>query len=223
MTRWRDLLPAAPAGTFWGSLPAADREALAAAGAVRRLVRGTVLSREGQRSGRVWVILSGQVQVSLDDPAGHRTLLSVRRPGDVIGELSAVDGRPASATTVLAEDGTVLVLTAARFAAVCQERPALCWLLLTGVVGRFRASVEGRGRLRADVRDRVVLALIDAAGDATGPVVLRTTQQQLADSVSASLVSVTRALDELRAAGAVTTGRGRIGIPDVARLRSLAP
>jgi len=51
-------------------------------------------------------------------------------------------------------------------------------------------------------------------------VVLRLTQQSLADMVPASLVSVTRALEELRRFGALATGRGRI-IIDVDLLRAL--
>jgi hypothetical protein len=49
------------------------------------------------------------------------------------------------------------------------------------------------------------------------------TQQRLADLVSAALISITRALDDLRELGAIRTNRGRIEIPDPAALRALLP
>lgn len=221
MTPWRDPLPDPTTGTFWAALTEPDRRHLAEAGAVRRAPRGTVLSREGHRSDRVWVVLTGRIEVFRDDLAGHRTALSVCRPGDVIGEMSALDGRPASATTAALEDAAALTVPVGRFAAACRERPGVSWPVLLGVVRRLRAADDKRVRQRSDVRDRVVLALLDLAGTGPGPVVLRLTQQHLADLVSAALISVTRSLDELREAGVVVTGRGRIEIPNPAQLRSL--
>ncbi len=49
------------------------------------------------------------------------------------------------------------------------------------------------------------------------------TRQDLADLVSAALISVTRALDELRTLGAISTTRGRIEIRDPAALRAQLP
>jgi CRP/FNR family transcriptional regulator, cyclic AMP receptor protein len=223
MTQWRDPLPDASPSTFWGLLEAADRRAVIAAGAVRDVPRGTALSTEGHRPDQVWVLLSGRVEVSRDDPAGHRTVLAIRASGDVIGELSAIDGRPMSATSVATEDGSALVLSADRFAAVCRQRPTVGRVVTTAVMHRLRASDDGRVRQRADVRDRTVLALLDLAGPGAGLVVIPMTQQQLADLVSAALVSVTRTLDELRDLGAISTGRGRIEIRDRARLRASLP
>jgi len=223
MTRWRDPLPQAPAGSFWASLDTADRRALAEAGTLRRLSRGTVLIREGQLAEQVWMLLTGQVEVFRDTPTGRRTTLSIHRAGDVIAEVSAIDGGPSRATARALENGSALVLPAARFSAICQQRPSLGWLVTTALMHRLRVSEEKRVRQRVEVRDRTVLALLDLAAPSTGPATVRITQQALADLVSASLVSVTRALEELRQVGAVATRRGRIDILDVGRLRAQLP
>lgn len=223
MTRWPDPLPDAEPGTLWHRLDDADREALRQAGAIRAMPRGTQLSTEGSRPDQVWLLLSGRVEVSRDDSAGHRTVLAVRRAGDVIGELSALDGLAMSATAVATQPGSALVLPADRFAALCRQRPTLARAVTTNVMRRLRDSDEGRIRLRADVRDRTVLALLDLAGVAPAPVVVRVTQQRLADLVAAALVSVTRALDELRDLDAIETHRGSIRIPDPEVLRGLLP
>jgi CRP/FNR family cyclic AMP-dependent transcriptional regulator len=223
MTPWRDPLPDARPGTFWGLLDDADRQALATAGTVRAVPRGTQLSTEGNPPGQVWVLLAGRVEVFRDDPAGHRTVLAIRATGDVIGELSAIDGLLMSATSVVTQPGSALVLAADRFAALWRQRQTLARAVTTAVVRRLRDSDDGRIRQRADVRDRTVLALLDLAGPGTRPVVLRMTQQALADLVSAALISVTRTLDDLRELGAISTTRGRIDILDPAGLRAQLP
>jgi hypothetical protein len=85
---WRDPLPAALATTFWGRLGVRDREILFGAGSVRPLRRGATLCREGQHPGRVWVIYSGRAEVLRHGAAGHRTVLAVRGPGDILGDSS---------------------------------------------------------------------------------------------------------------------------------------
>lgn len=225
--QWRDPLPQAAAATFWGSLDSEDRQALDVTGEVRRFVPGAVLCRQGNGPGQVFLVYTGRVEVFLDDQMGHRTVLTRRGPGDIIGELSAIDLGPTSATVSAIDSTTSLVVPAGRFAALCQSRPRIAWLLLRNTVARLRDSDVHRGQYRADVRRRTVMRLLELAEtdtqdhEASRRVSLRLTQQDLADMVSASLVSVTRALEDLRRLGAVSTGRGQIHV-DVDLLRALS-
>jgi CRP/FNR family cyclic AMP-dependent transcriptional regulator len=163
------------------------------------------------------------VEVFRDDPTGHRTVLAIRSAGDLIGELSAIDGHLMSATSAALEDVSALVVPADRFSTLWRQRPTLARAVTTAVMHRLRASDDGHVRQRADVRHRTTLALLDLAGLGAGPASVRITQQGLADLVSAALISVTRALDELRNSGHVVTTRGRIAIPEPARLQPLLP
>jgi CRP/FNR family transcriptional regulator, cyclic AMP receptor protein len=224
---WRDPLAGALPSTFWGSLPAADRAALTAAGTVLRFPPDHRLCRQDLDTGRVFLIFTGEVEVFRDDHAGQRTVLARRGPGDIIGELAAVDRAPASATVVTMTGTVALVITVRRFVEVCKARPELTWLVLQSAVTRLRASDTHRTRLRSDVRTRTIMILLDLAEsqapDASPetPVTLRVSQQDLADMVSASLVSVTRVLEELRGLGAASTGRRRI-VVRLDLLRALA-
>ncbi|HSV64694.1 MAG TPA: Crp/Fnr family transcriptional regulator [Mycobacteriales bacterium] len=222
--RWRDPLPQA-AATFWGSLAAADRLALYATGTVRSFARGWLLCREGHEPAGVFVIYSGGVEVYRDDPAGHRTVLARRGPGDLIGEISAVDGRTMSATVSVIEPTAALVVAPSRFADLCRSRPQIAWLVLESAVARLRDSDTHRAGHRTDIRQRTIRSLLELAErDPVArdqPVVLRLTQQDLADAVPAALVSVTRVLEELRHDGAISTGRGRIVVHDIDALRRL--
>lgn len=224
--QWRDPLPNAAGVTFWGSLGAEDRRVLDTAGEVRRCVRGTVLCQQGHEPAHVLVIYIGRAEVFLDDPVGYRTVLARRGPGDIIGEMSAIDQGPMSATVSALDSTTLLAIAASRFAALCQTRPQIAWLLLKNTVSRLRDSDAHRSQYRADVRRRTIMCLLrlaqhDAQDRPGGQVAdLRLTQQDLADMVSASLVSVTRVLEELRRSGALSTGRGQV-LVDVGQLQAV--
>ena len=64
----------------------------------RRYRRGTTVFHEGGGSDEVVVVLSGRVKVSTVTGDGKEVVLAFRGPGDLLGELSAIDGEPRSAT-----------------------------------------------------------------------------------------------------------------------------
>ncbi|MGH3624848.1 MAG: Crp/Fnr family transcriptional regulator [Sciscionella sp.] len=215
---WRDPLPDADPTTFWGSLEAVDRAALHVAGRTRAFPGRTVLCRQDDEATRVFVIYAGLVEVSRTDANGYKTVLARRGPGHVIGDMSAIDSGPVSATAQLLAPAEALVIPATRFVDLCRHQPRIAWLMLTTAVARLRDSDIHRIQHRFDVRRRTGARLLQLAeAESTGyrqgqPVVLRLTQQELADIVPASLVAVTRILEELRALGALSTSRGRIQV-----------
>jgi CRP/FNR family cyclic AMP-dependent transcriptional regulator len=91
-----------------------DAEWLVRVGEVRRIATGSVLIREGERLASVYVVIDGWLTVTV---AGGIKLARVGG-GDILGELSLVDSRPASATVTA--DGRVALLEIPK--AVLQER-----------------------------------------------------------------------------------------------------
>ncbi|HEY0410694.1 MAG TPA: cyclic nucleotide-binding domain-containing protein, partial [Candidatus Dormibacteraeota bacterium] len=89
---------ASPATDFLSRLTDGDREALTSLGHRRRYRRGATLFSEGDQSTHVAVILSGQVRVSYMTDSGREIYFASKDAGDLLGELSAIDGRPRSAT-----------------------------------------------------------------------------------------------------------------------------
>jgi CRP/FNR family cyclic AMP-dependent transcriptional regulator len=90
------------------SAPTESGELLAGAlrGEGRRVQfrRGQALFTEGDLAERVFVIERGWVMISSIAPGGREIVLGVRGPGDVIGDLSALDGAPRSATALAIGD-----------------------------------------------------------------------------------------------------------------------
>lgn len=90
--------------------PLTDEEARALAGVIhRRAVEpGDVLVNEGERSGRVFFIESGRVEVLKRGRGGEEHVIATLGPGDELGELALVDDAPRSATVRAVDAGQVL-------------------------------------------------------------------------------------------------------------------
>jgi CRP-like cAMP-binding protein len=67
----------------------------------RHFGRGSIIFREDDQGQTLYMVKSGAVRIFANTPDGHETtLILCSQPGDVFGELAAVDGRPRSATAV---------------------------------------------------------------------------------------------------------------------------
>ncbi|WP_285506426.1 Crp/Fnr family transcriptional regulator [Actinokineospora sp. NBRC 105648] len=213
--------------TFWELLDDAQRAAVTAAGTVRRFGKGTVIIREGDRGGWVLVLTRGRVKVVAAGPGGHQAVLSVRGPGDMLGEMAALDDRPRSATVTAIEPVTGLVIPPDRLTRLLTEHQSINAVFLRIVTGRLRYANERRlEHGDAGTAQRLASLLVDLYTrycDTDGETLtLRMSQSELAGLISASREAVTRALRTLREEGVVSTGRQRLVVHDIAALRRAA-
>jgi CRP-like cAMP-binding protein len=94
-----------------------------------RFFQGDILFREGEPGNSLFVVLEGQIMVSLQ--AGDRAVeLSREGPGAILGEMALIDPGPRSATATALTAGTTLGLSAAELGALQSEDPALASALL---------------------------------------------------------------------------------------------
>ncbi len=94
----RPVLASLAAIPFFGGLEPAALERLAAAMRARRFRRGEVIFHIGDPGDALFVIVSGEVKISLPSETGDEAILATLRPGDVFGELALLDGAPRSAS-----------------------------------------------------------------------------------------------------------------------------
>jgi CRP/FNR family transcriptional regulator, cyclic AMP receptor protein len=119
-------------------------EVLCRLGTPARFTRGSVLFKEGEVSGKVALILSGAAKASSLTDDGREILFAVLGPGDLIGELSALDGRAHSATATVIEEADVLMIPASDFKAYVEAHPQMALLLLEILSGRLRDADRKR-------------------------------------------------------------------------------
>jgi CRP-like cAMP-binding protein len=94
---------------------------------------GTILTRAGRDGGLMFVILEGQAEVEKDG-----TILGRLGPGDVIGELSLIDGQPRSANVRAVTDLKVLELAQDDFRTLVDSSPKFVQSLLRSLSLRIR-------------------------------------------------------------------------------------
>ncbi|MEU5880617.1 Crp/Fnr family transcriptional regulator [Spirillospora sp. NPDC047279] len=124
-------------GTFWAALPGPGRKALEDAGTSVLIKQGAFLMREHNRSPQVYVLRSGAVEVWVDH-AGERVILDVLGPGDLVGEIEAVDGGTREASVEALTPVQALVLPADRFRTVLNGDPDWVWAVAGVLAERLR-------------------------------------------------------------------------------------
>jgi CRP/FNR family cyclic AMP-dependent transcriptional regulator len=213
-----------PIGPFGQMLSPAERDALVAAARGNRFERGDVLFREGDVTRHAILIESGSVKIVRRRPDGADMILAVRGANDLIGEMAAIDGTPRSASAVAMNRVEGHVVEAPAFEAFVKANSSVAWMLIRSMAERQRDADQRRlVQASASVGHRVAAELVDMAerevgladNDARGFIV---SQSELAEAVGATREAVAKALGDLRACGAVETGRRRLRIVDRAKL-----
>lgn len=218
-----------PRGSLMSSLSGPDREALLRLGSFRRYEPGEALMVEGGLDTVVVLLLEGCVKVTVGAEDGSAVLLAIRAPGDVVGELAVLDGRPRSATVVAARGTSTRVISGTAFRAFLRERPDAAAEMQRFVVGKLRAAIRYRiDAVGGTVPVRMARALdtlVRSYGRPT-PQGLRIdvplSNADLAALAGLSPASVQRALRVLRASGAVATEYRSVVVRDVSLLRAVA-
>jgi CRP/FNR family cyclic AMP-dependent transcriptional regulator len=201
--------------------------ALRGQGISRSFRRGAALFSEGDVADRVFLIEHGWVTLRTATPAGGDVILGLRGPGDVVGELSVLDGEPRTATALAVDDVDAVVVPARLMSAMLGREPELAGELLRLLAGRLRESDRQRREFAMlDSLGRVARRLLELAerfGEPTGDggvrVDLPLSQEQLASWCGCSREATVKALRTLRQVANVTTGRRTITLRDPELLR----
>jgi CRP-like cAMP-binding protein len=226
LTRFSAAPRLAAGEEFWPALKPPDQAALLAAGATRRFARGRALMHDGQSPDIVMLVRSGHVKIVTVTPTGREVVLAIRGAGELVGELSALDARPRSASAIALEDVEALVLSPSSFRGFLAAHPDASMALLGMLARRLRdADAKRAGFSALTTMGRVAERLLELAErfgveeDGGILIKLRLSQEELAGWTGASLESVGRALATMRSVGWIETRRREIRVLDIEALR----
>jgi CRP/FNR family cyclic AMP-dependent transcriptional regulator len=213
---------------FWSALEAPDADALTSAAVLRTFRRGQVLVYEGQRADKVLVLRSGRVKVTSTTANGREVVLAFRGPGELVGELAALDDEPRSASIIAIEPVEALCLPPDQFRRFVTEHPSASLALLRLLCRRLRdADAKRKEFAELTAIGRVAGQLLELTERFGRPVegaiviTLPLSQEELAGTTGASLESVARALQTMRSLKCIETRRREIRILDVEALETL--
>lgn len=182
---------------------------------------GSTIAREGEADRSVIAIKSGQLDVILHAPSGAEMTVGTRGPGQLVGEMAALDGEPRSASIRAATDAELIMMTKDAFLIVLEKNPAMAIDLLIQASLRLRDLTKRHAGRSNSLSSRVATRLVQFT-EGTGSYKLALTQDELASWVDATRESTSKELKTLREAGVVRTARGSITVLDVEALRKLA-
>jgi CRP-like cAMP-binding protein len=186
---------------------------------------GTVVLDFGDPGSDVFIVLEGTVRVVVRTPAGEEFVLGDLGPGELFGEMAAIDGAPRSANVTTLHRSLLCRMPAKAFLEVALGAPPVARRLMHLLVQRVRSLHERILELvTLPVRLRLCADLLRLARPrADGSMVLSPPLQQhiLAARIGARREVVSRELAALGRSGLVESGPRAILMPDPTRLRAL--
>ena len=111
-----------------------QRKALAAAMTLRELAAGEVLVREGDTDDHLYVIASGVLGIIKAAGTENEMTINTVKPGDVVGELSFLDGATRYASLVAMSSSRVLGLSRGDLEGLLDRNPQLVYRVMRAIV-----------------------------------------------------------------------------------------
>jgi CRP-like cAMP-binding protein len=185
----------------------------------RELEPGEAVFEQGDPGDHLFVIQSGEVELTRDGPAGHRVVARLGA-GDFFGELGVVLGRRCGSGAVAVRRTVLLELDRETLEAMCLAQPEIAIRMIRVLVARL---IEAEARLAALGIDDLLRPMVRAivrCGESNGepemhvPVTLR----GLADQAGLSMFEAHRALHQLLDRKLVHMADEGLHVPDVEAL-----
>ena len=177
--------------------------------------RGDRLSREGGPQPWFGLVLSGAVEVSMDDADGRRMIMAAAQPGDTFGEALHYLGGVSEVHICGMEDGRVLLLRGARLHA--PDAPAEALQRFSAMLARRalrmndRIQVLSRPTIRARVMALFALLVRDSGARSF---VLPFGREDMAAYLAVDRSALSRELSKMRREGLVDWEGDRYTLAD---------
>jgi CRP-like cAMP-binding protein len=222
----RPVLDALAAIPFFAGLEPLALDRLAASMRSRRFRRGEVIFHVGDPGDALFVIVSGDVKISLPSDTGEEAILATLGPGAVFGELALLDGAPRSASATAQSATETVVLPRDRFRELIATEAGVRDALLASIAGELRRLTTHVEELHfLDITGRLAARLVRLAQEGgtelrDGGIQLRRnlTQGDLAAMVGCTRQSVNKLLGQFTDDGLIRLEREGIVVTDLERL-----
>ncbi|KOX16485.1 Crp/Fnr family transcriptional regulator [Nocardiopsis sp. NRRL B-16309] len=200
------------------SAPLTSHDVTALASTLRRrtLPRSGVVFGAGNGGSGVWIVRSGQVELSAGSGSG-RVVVQILKPGDVDGDIPLLLGMPMPYTGHALEDVELLELGPEEFERLLASHPAIARRWLSSVAERLNTShMRILGLLGKSLAQQTAQLLLDES-DAD---VVALPQRTLAAMLGVRRPSLNKVLKEFERAGLVRVRYAAIDLLDRSALSS---
>ncbi len=204
--------------------------ALAARARIRQCAPREAIVQQDLPSDGVYVIARGRATVSVASRDGRTVTIRELGPGEIIGEVSLLDGGSPSATVTAITKTELVGIGRASFLELLEQRPRIAIALLPVLASRLRRLTVWADDLAGlPVSARLAKCLLGMAaehGQPVGPSRLRIgqkiSQQDLARRVGVTRESINKHLRRFERAGFIAQESGHVVVTDQAKLEAAA-
>ena len=214
---------------LFGGLSHATLTAIAGAMRPEKFTAGQTMFSRNQDGAGLYLITAGRVKLSVMSHDGREVTLRLAEPGDIIGEIAALDAGPRTADAVAASNVGAHLLSPADLSRLMDAHPAIARSALKLVCSRLRDTTTQLEEIALyPIERRVARFLLSAlhlGGNdmqaADVPLDLKMNQTELAMLLGASRPKVNVALGALEKAKVISR-KGEAIVCHPAALRTFA-
>jgi len=213
---------------LFSSLEAEERAAIAVQARIRTFEAGETVFNLGSPGDHMMAVLSGTIRISVPSPDGKELVLTIIQPGEVFGELAALDGKERSADAIAENACTLAMLYRSDVLSFFQRNPS-AWLKLVEVLcQRLRRTDQAFAEvalLQFPIRlAKMMLRLAEVRTNSTPATAAKIhfSQRELANMVGGARESVNRCLRNWQRRGIVQISEGSIVVLNQDALEDIA-
>lgn len=178
---------------------------------------GQIIYLQGTHPDCFYYLLSGSVRSFISTQAGEERVLTVHRPGDLMGEASFFDKCPRVTSAMALSDSRVILVTQERLSAIFSRHPDLALPMLQYLARTVRMLSTHVGISSLPAEQRIVRYLLAQFSGNQGT--LPCTHEEIGQAVGVSRITVSRILGVFARQGIVRTGYGSLELLDAAALK----
>jgi CRP-like cAMP-binding protein len=189
-----------------------------------RVAAGTAILLNNEDSRHVYGILSGRVRATIFSRGGREVSFRDLGPGDLFGDLAAIDGKPRSATVVALERCELIAIPDAVFRSVLASNSEVAFQMLCELTALIRdlsdrvvefSTLGVKNRIHAEI----LRLARGASEDGQSAAISRApTHSEIANRISTHREAVTREVRSLAKQGLVRKKSGSLYVYDIPRL-----
>jgi CRP/FNR family transcriptional regulator, cyclic AMP receptor protein len=188
--------------TLFAALDDDERHELAAHIHTRSFAGGASICRLGDRGDSMMAVAVGTVRVTLPTAKGKEIILADLPPGELLGEIALLDGKPRSANATALTNCELMILERRDVLPFLERNPAICLKLMELLCARVRRSDERMYDIAFfDLPVRLAKTLLSYARHSAGAMKLSLSQSELAEMAGGTRENVNRCLRDWQRKG----------------------
>lgn len=193
----------------------------------RRFLPGQSVIIHQDKSTDVYFIASGKVRITIYSPAGKQITFRDMSPGEMFGELSAIDDKPRTAHAIALSESLIGSMDSDVFWGVLRQHPSVVAATLRKLSDIIRMMCERVFEFTVlNVPTRVYAELIrmarpDSEDDNRAVIAPPPTHAEIASRISTHREAVTRELNDLEHSGLIERHDDKLVLRDLSKLAEI--